>query len=539
MIAALGHSGGQGSSRVQPACRCGRRRVSRGQQPRGAEGDGAGRHRRRDRRLRATAAALARRRRHGRRRDQRRPAQPRAPVPVGPHQPARRRVGTGPVVLRARGARGGRAARRRRGASSGCACRATSWRRGRASCPRRRPTSRSSSSTPARSTTSRSSVVRSSRCRRPVPTAMCRRASTSTWRGRSAPRSTIRSPVIAQGSIVDVDQAEWAIGDGACDAVEMTRAQIADPDLGRKLAAGDAAADPAVHPVQPDLHGARRAQSDRELCRRAAHRATSGKTSRSSGSRRRRARRARRRRRASPGWSSRAWPPAAAMRSPWRSESEVLGGAVRVAAPGAGRERLAMIADWLEAECAPARRDVRDAVARSSPEDATDSTATSCCAPARGPGDRPTRSDGDATVRTAAAVLAGAALPEGAVAVWDPIGGPIGISVAETLARARPRRHLVTPDLIAGNELSRSGDLAPANVRLLSCRRRHREAFAAAPGGTAMRSQFEDRFTGELRQLPRRCTRRCRLSPSRRPSVASHGRAVTASRRRRRAALDP
>ncbi len=47
-------------------------------------------------------------------------------------------------------------------------------------------------------------------------------------------------PVIAQGSIVDVDQAAWAIGDGACDAVEMTRAQIADPDLVRKLAAGDA-----------------------------------------------------------------------------------------------------------------------------------------------------------------------------------------------------------------------------------------------------------------------------------------------------------
>ena len=37
--------------------------------------------------------------------------------------------------------------------------------------------------------------------------------------------------VFLQGSIVDVGQAEWAINHGVCDAVEMTRAQIADPDL--------------------------------------------------------------------------------------------------------------------------------------------------------------------------------------------------------------------------------------------------------------------------------------------------------------------
>ena len=44
--------------------------------------------------------------------------------------------------------------------------------------------------------------------------------------------------VVLQGSVVDPDQARWAIGDGVCDAVEMTRAQIADPDLVVKLAAG-------------------------------------------------------------------------------------------------------------------------------------------------------------------------------------------------------------------------------------------------------------------------------------------------------------
>ncbi|HEU4841334.1 MAG TPA: FAD-dependent oxidoreductase, partial [Ilumatobacteraceae bacterium] len=49
-------------------------------------------------------------------------------------------------------------------------------------------------------------------------------------------------PVILQGSVVDVGQAEWALGgydDPAVGAaVEMTRAQIADPDLVAKLRAG-------------------------------------------------------------------------------------------------------------------------------------------------------------------------------------------------------------------------------------------------------------------------------------------------------------
>ena len=49
-------------------------------------------------------------------------------------------------------------------------------------------------------------------------------------------------PVVLQGSVVDVGQAEWALGGyddpARCAAVEMTRAQIADPDLVAKLRAG-------------------------------------------------------------------------------------------------------------------------------------------------------------------------------------------------------------------------------------------------------------------------------------------------------------
>ena len=47
--------------------------------------------------------------------------------------------------------------------------------------------------------------------------------------------------------------------------------------------------------------------------------------------------------------------------------------------------------------------------------------------------------------------------------VFDPIGGPIAVALAEELGE---RAVLVTQDHIAGNELARTGDLAPANVRL-------------------------------------------------------------------------
>ena len=52
---------------------------------------------------------------------------------------------------------------------------------------------------------------------------------------------------------------------------------------------------------------------------------------------------------------------------------------------------------------------------------------------------------------------------DGDIVVHDPIGGPIGVALAEELGL---RAILVTQDNIAGNELARTGDLAPANVRL-------------------------------------------------------------------------
>jgi hypothetical protein len=69
---------------------------------------------------------------------------------------------------------------------------------------------------------------------------------------------------------------------------------------------------------------------------------------------------------------------------------------------------------------------------------------------------------------------------------------------------------LVTPDHIAGNELSRTGDLAPANVRLQQRgvrveRRTIPRAVRARPGfpppGETVEIELEDRFSGARRTL--------------------------------------
>ena len=76
---------------------------------------------------------------------------------------------------------------------------------------------------------------RSSRWPPPGPTATTRRASTSTWCAPSAPRSPVprarRSPRARSSTSA---RPSGPSSDGRCDGVEMTRAQIADPDLVRQ-----------------------------------------------------------------------------------------------------------------------------------------------------------------------------------------------------------------------------------------------------------------------------------------------------------------
>jgi 2,4-dienoyl-CoA reductase (NADPH2) len=315
--------------------------------------------------------------------------------------------------------------------------------------------------------------------------------------------------VVAQGSIVDVDMAAGAVEGGACDAVEMTRAQLADALLVAKLAAGEAerirpcilcnqtcqvrdARNPIVTCVVDPRTGHETTDAAVDEGPIPAARSTDVLVVGAGPAGLETARVAAR----------------LGHRVTVAEQGERVGGMVPVAARGSGRERLAAATDWLAAECD--RLGVKvETGRRVTPDDLAGAPGAVVLCTGSRPGRRDYRVDAGATVLTAAEVLAAlsdtdppgpAALPDGPVLVWDPIGGPVGISVAERLRGDGREVTLATPDLIAGNELSRSGDLAPANVRLQSAGvvlARRTLLRAVRPGA----AEVEDRFTGERRTV--------------------------------------
>ena len=106
--------------------------------------------------------------------------------------------------------------------------------------------------------------------------------------------------------------------------------------------------------------------------------------------------------------------------------------------------------------------------------------------------------DGALVVDVLALRRGDAELPaDGDVVILDPIGGPIGVALAEELG---PRAVLVTQDQLAGNELARSGDLAPANTRLAQAgvRVERRTIPRLLRAGECI---VDDRFSGERRTI--------------------------------------
>lgn len=143
--------------------------------------------------------------------------------------------------------------------------------------------------------------------------------------------------------------------------------------------------------------------------------------------------------------------------------SERLGGRLRDAAALPGRERLGLLADWLEGECRALGVEIR--------------LGTEADAATRPGGDLIVCTgslDGDATyvvgegirVLSAGELVAAGEPVAGPAVVWDPVGGPIGVGVAELLATRGVGTTLVTPDPVVGTMLALSGDLVAANARL-------------------------------------------------------------------------
>jgi mycofactocin system FadH/OYE family oxidoreductase 1 len=318
-----------------------------------------------------------------------------------------------------------------------------------------------------------------------------------------AVRDAIDVPVFLQGSVVEVGQAEWALGGyddpAVADGVEMTRAQIADPDLVAKVGAGESdrvrpctrcnqtcqvrdARNPIVTCVGEPTSG--RETEDPDWYLPAAHtrdvRVVGG------------------------GPAGLETARVAARRGHTvtvHERADTFGGVTAVAGPNRP------IVEWLEAECRhlgvtlhpdselSARIDTTGPI----PADSSGEVVTVQCTGSVA-GRLDYEMEPGAVVVDIAEVRRGTAeLPEhGDVVVYDPIGGPIGVAMAEELGA---RAILITQDQIAGNELSRTGDLAPANVRLAQAgvriEKRTLLRVARADG-----VEVDDRFSGDRRTIP-------------------------------------
>ena len=315
-----------------------------------------------------------------------------------------------------------------------------------------------------------------------------------------------RVPVVLQGSVVDTAMAEAALADGTADLVEMTRAQIADPDLVAKVRDGRSAEvrpcilcnqacrvrdnrNPLVSCIGEPRSGHESTDPDPLTATAPAETAPGGALVVGGGV---------------AGLECARVLAHRGHRVRLVERHDRTGGALRAAAVGPGRERLALLVDWLAHECD--RLGVDIATGTGCTADDLDAARDEGAAVVLATGGRPAPwafpSDGSVVVVDAAAALADGtdALAAGAVVVHDTVGGPIGVGVAEWLARAGRPVSFVTADQIAGTLLSLTGDLADANTRLQQAgvRRELRARVRRIEDG---RVHLEDVWTGEARTL--------------------------------------
>jgi 2,4-dienoyl-CoA reductase (NADPH2) len=298
--------------------------------------------------------------------------------------------------------------------------------------------------------------------------------------------------VFLQGSVVEPQQAESALSEGAADGIEMTRAQIADPDLAAKLTAD------APERVRPCIRCNQTCQvrDVRNPIVTCVGEPSSGHETED------------------PDWyaaTDQARDVLVVGAGPAGLETarvaatrghrvrvverdERVGGVAAVTGPGGP------LVDWLQREVQ--RLGVEVTTGASSWQAAAGEVVVQCTGSRRG---EPTYEIvHGATTLDVLAVRAGRAPlpPDGDIVLFDPIGGPIAVALAEELGE---RAVLVTQDQIAGNELSRTGDLAPANVRLQQrgVRIERRTLLREVRPGSAypLDVVLEDRFSGQRRTL--------------------------------------
>jgi 2,4-dienoyl-CoA reductase (NADPH2) len=309
-------------------------------------------------------------------------------------------------------------------------------------------------------------------------------------------------PVVLQGSVVDPAAAEAAITEGIADLVEMTRAQIADPQL-------------LVHIRDGAPERARPCVLCNQMCRvrdnrnpivtcvgepRSGHETVDGDARASAppgapvlviG--------------AGPAGSECARVLAGAgRRVRLVDRNDRLGGVLEGAAAGIGRKRMTFLTDWLAGECARLGVEVslgEEASAEKLQQARQDGWEVVLATGSRlFPGRYADVTD-PVVIDSLSLLRSDVSIPaEGRVVVDDPIGDWVGVGVAEHLAASGRPVTLVSPDPVAGTLLARTGDLSAANVRLqrAGITRQLRSRIRSAGNGSVW---VEDVWTGEKTEI--------------------------------------